>query len=71
MKDWDLLLTWILQEANIFRYQMIKCMSRQSDCSRIKTNIWNYRHIWEVFTSVKKVKPKYINEIGINYGCLD
>ena len=34
-----------------------------------RQNIWNYRHTWETFTSVKIVKLKYINEIDISYGC--
>ena len=36
----------------------------------LKTYIWNYKHVWEELIGVARVKSKYINEIGINYGCL-
>ena len=65
-------LAWIMWWVNICRYQITKYVPRYFGWSKVKKKKknWNYKHAWEAFMSVKIVKPKYINKIGIKYGCL-
>ena len=42
-------------------------IKRTSFCYFFLDNEVIYRHVWEVFISVKNVKVKYINKIDINY----
>ena len=48
-----------------FIYQIKSTRQDNLVTVELKPYIQNYIHVWETFSSVKRVKPKYINEISI------